>query len=284
MMTLNQAFKDWSAVPEHKIHAAATRMSVQKVLLAQYGDIDVTLIDKHYVTMIIKDCKVDHRQVVNAISVLCHILTWLHDSDAKVYPMPDFDYNITSIGREPAKTSTKKSALRVSPVQQVPAAPAVESAPTPEKEDNKQDTSMKKGQRVKRDDAYLRRPVVQIDKETHQEIARFDTASSAEKSLGIKNVLRAIDRCGSAGGFYWAFADEFTEGWKPEKRPRDYRRVVPEAVIAQKKTITKQKKTASSKQREFLKGIPDAILLEEMRRRENWHGSVTITTTVTETF
>ena len=40
------------------------------------------------------------------------------------------------------------------------------------------------------------------------------------------------------------------------------------------------------KQREFLRNIPDELILEELRCRKNWHGTVQYTTTITitETF
>ena len=158
---------------------------------------------------------------------------------------------------------------------------------------------VKREKKTVTDGQYLRRPVVQIDTTTLKEVARFDTAKAAEKALGIKNVLRAIDRCGISGGFHWAFADEFNEGWHPVKRERGYRRVVPQTVInahkatAQKKTRVIKKQTVSAvpssalpeKQREFLSQISDEILLEEIRSRANWHGTVSIdvTTTINET-
>lgn len=158
---------------------------------------------------------------------------------------------------------------------------------------------VKREKKTVTDGQYLRRPVVQIDTTTLKEVARFDTAKAAEKALGIKNVLRAIDRCGISGGFHWAFADEFNEGWHPVKRERGYRRVVPQTVInAHKATVQKKTRVIKKcidasvpssalpeKQREFLSQISDEILLEEIRSRANWHGTVSIdiTTTINET-
>ena len=44
--------------------------------------------------------------------------------------------------------------------------------------------------------------------------------------------------------------------------------------------------TLTDKQRDFLSKVSDEILLEEIRRRANWHGTVSIdvTTTINETF
>ncbi len=391
-MTLKQAFTQWAAIPDNKVLAAKNRTNMQKVLLEKHGSMDVTLIDRHFMDIVLKDCKVDHRAQVNACSVLCHVLTWLHGNDPKTYPAPDFDYNIASTKpiEQPAKVakakakSVEKPKVEVSePEVQVPAHDDTEDplqgidfsdekenlnhisvmqennttvkkpgkAPIPvaqldqktlavikiwpslseaERETgacnldravknarlaagffwcipenaetfkpNPKAKAAKREKKTVTDGQYLRRPVVQIDTTTLKEVARFDTAKAAEKALGIKNVLRAIDRCGISGGFHWAFADEFNADWHPVKRERGYRRVVPQTVInahkatAQKKTRVIKKHIDDSvsssslpeKQREFLSQISDEILLEEIRSRANWHGTVSInvTTTINET-
>lgn len=391
-MTLKQAFTQWAAIPDNKVLAAKNRTNMQKVLLEKHGSMDVTLIDRHFMDIVLKDCKADHRAQVNACSVLCHVLTWLHGNDPKTYPAPDFDYNIASTKptEQPAKVAKPKVKSVEKPKVEVSEsksqAPAQDDTEDPlqgidfsdEKENlnhisvmQENNTTVKKPGKapipvaqldpktlavikiwtsrseaeretgacnldravknarlaagffwcspentetfkpnpktkvVKRekktvtDGQYLRRPVVQIDTTTLKEVARFDTAKAAEKALGIKNVLRAIDRCGISGGFHWAFADEFNADWHPVKRERGYRRVVPQTVInahkatAQKKTRVIKKQTVSAapsptlpeKQREFLSQISDEILLEEIRSRVNWHGTVSIdvTTTINET-
>ena len=391
-MTLNQAFTQWAAIPDNKVLAAKNRTNMQKVLLEKHGSMDVTLIDRHFMDIVLKDCKADHRAQVNACSVLCHVLTWLHGNDPKIYPAPDFDYNIASTKpleqsvkvAKPKAKSVEKPKVEVSESKsQVPALDETEDplqgidfsdekenlnhisvmqennttvkkpgkAPIPvaqldqktlavikiwpslseaERETgacnldravknarlaagffwcipenaetfkpNPKAKVVKREKKTVTDGQYLRRPVVQIDTTTLKEVARFETAKAAEKALGIKNVLRAIDRCGISGGFHWAFADEFNEGWHPVKRERGYRRVVPQTVInahkatAQKKTRVIKKCIDASvpssalpeKQREFLSQISDEILLEEIRSRANWHGTVSIdvTTTINET-
>lgn len=391
-MTLKQAFTQWAAISDNKVLASKNRTNMQKVLLEKHGSMDVTLIDRHFMDIVLKDCKADHRAQVNACSVLCHVMTWLHGNDPKTYPAPDFDYNIASTKpiEQPAKVAKPKAKsvdnFKVEVSEPEVQVPVKEDAEDPlqgidfsdEKENlnhisvmQENNTTVKKAGRapisvaqldpktlavikiwpsrseaeretggsnldravknarlaagffwcspenvetfkpnpkakvVKKekktvtDGQYLRRPVVQIDTTTLKEVARFDTAKAAEKALGIKNVLRAIDRCGISGGFHWAFADEFNADWHPVKRERGYRRVVPQTVInahkatAQKKTrVIKQRIDASvpssalpEKQREFLSQISDEILLEEIRSRANWHGTVSIdvTTTINET-
>ena len=135
---------------------------------------------------------------------------------------------------------------------------------------------VKREKKTVTDGQYLRRPVVQIDTTTLKEVARFDTAKAAEKALGIKNVLRAIDRCGISGGFHWAFADEFRQEFVGKKKTRVIKKCIDASVPSS---------ALPEKQREFLSQISDEILLEEIRSRANWHGTVSIdvTTTINET-
>ena len=378
MLTLKEAFIQWSNLSENKVLAAKNRNNMQQVLFKVHASMDVSLIDRHFMDLVLKDCKADHRSQVNACSVLCHVMNWLHEKDPKTYPAPDFDYNIASVSsaQQPVKVAKSKAKRPVKAQPVVEQQETVESAeplkttnisedenhnnifdmkeikargkqPIPvaqldpktyevikvwesrsqaERElgacnldrairrkrmsagffwcnpedaenfhPNPNSQAVKIGKRNVGEGQYLRRPVVQIDATTHQEIARFDTAKAAEKSLGIRNVLRAIDRCGVAGGFYWAFADEFTTDWKPVKREKGYRRVIPQTVINSHKNNTPKKSsvkkadtpnTLTDKQRDFLSKVSDEILLEEIRRRVNWHGSVRIdvTTTINGTF
>lgn len=289
MTTFKQAYTQWCAIPENTALGAKTKIAVDKVLLSVCSDMDVTLIDRHYVESLLKGSKVkDHKLRVNAISILGHVLTWLHnEKDKKVYSLPDFNINIVSAieSAQEVQVST--------PIDKCVESP---SLPVSNKKElqTKYDSSMKsketanKEKKVKRDDQYLRRAVVQIDKKTLQEVARFDTAAAAEKQLHIKNVLRSIDRHGISGGYYWEFADLFKEGWQPTKRKKGYRREVPEEVIKAAVINKNASRTSSgkisAKQREFLQSIPDEIILEEIRRRDNWHGTISYITTVKETF
>lgn len=289
MMTFKQAYTQWCAIPENTALGAKTKIAVDKVLLDVCADMDVTLIDSHYVDMLLKNSKViDYGLRVNAISVLGHVLTWLHnEKDPEVYSLPDFTISIVSTGK-PANNATVSA-----PPQKVVKKP---SFPVSQKKESQLKTAKKmipkksvnKVKNPKRDGQYLRRSVVQIDMDTLQEVARFNTASAAERQLHIKNVLRSIDRHGTSGGYYWEFADLFKEGWQPTKRRQDYHREVPEAAIkvtAAKNVVTNDSSEMTiSQQREFLQFIPDAMILEEIRRRDNWHGTISYTTIVTETF
>ena len=289
MMTFKQAYTQWCAIPENTALGAKTKIAVDKVLLDVCADMDVTLIDSHYVDMLLKNSKViDYGLRVNAISVLGHVLTWLHnEKDPKTYPLPDFTISIVSTGKPANATFVSTSTQKVVKKPSFSVPQKKESQIKTDKTMNPKETANKE-KKVKNDGQYLRRSVVQIDMDTLQEVARFNTASAAERQLHIKNVLRSIDRHGTSGGYYWEFADLFKEGWQPTKRRQDYHREVPEAAIetaAAKNVVTNDSSEMTiAQQREFLQSIPDAMILEEIRRRDNWHGTISYTTIVTETF
>ena len=66
-------------------------------------------------------------------------------------------------------------------------------------------------------------PVVQIDKNTKLEIARYDSAEEAGRKVNIdagaiRGVCHKKENCYTAAGCYWAFANEFDSGeWEPQE-------------------------------------------------------------------
>ena len=102
-MTFREAHLQWSNIDRNHILAIKTRYAVNKVLMEKCGDMDVTLINKSFITLLMKDCKEDQSYKVNATSVLCHVLTWLHRKDPSLYQMPDFTYHIASVSSDVAR-------------------------------------------------------------------------------------------------------------------------------------------------------------------------------------
>lgn len=133
MMTLKEAFTEWSNLSENKVLAAKNRNNMQQVLFKAYASMDVSLIDRHFMDLVLKDCKADHRSQVNACSVLCHVMNWLHEKDPKTYPAPDFDYNIASVSsaQQPVKVA-KSKAKRLVKAQPVAEQPEVSEQETVE--------------------------------------------------------------------------------------------------------------------------------------------------------
>lgn len=268
-MTFKEAHTKWSSLQENQILAGKTRNAVYKVLMEKCGDMDVVLIDKNFVTLLMKDCKESQQFRVNAASILCHVLNWLHKESPSEYPAPDFTYSISNVGYSHADTDIDNGGVKKKVVVKTASEPkkniVVTTAITDNKTVNKKGRDMKKEEENTEKKAYQRRAVVQIDPTTLKEVARFDTAAAAEKVLSVKNVIRAITRNGLAGKYYWAFADEFTEDWQPVKSNI---RIFGRVAAPKKSTLS-------------LADISDDDLYAEIKRRGNWHGDIVIEKKIT---
>ena len=65
------------------------------------------------------------------------------------------------------------------------------------------------------------RPVAQIDPNTLEVVKLWSGITTAASQLGIKNIDRAIQRCGLAGGFFWCDEkdiDSFQPGTRAERK------------------------------------------------------------------
>lgn len=65
-MTFREAHIQWSNIDRNHILVIKTRYAVNKVLMEKCGDMDVTLINKSFITLLMKDCKEDQSYKVNA--------------------------------------------------------------------------------------------------------------------------------------------------------------------------------------------------------------------------
>ena len=51
MLTLKEAFTEWSNLSENKVLAAKNRNNMQQVLFKAYASMDVSLIDRHFMDL-----------------------------------------------------------------------------------------------------------------------------------------------------------------------------------------------------------------------------------------
>lgn len=207
-MTLKQAFTQWAAIPDNKVLAAKNRTNMQKVLLEKHGSMDVTLIDRHFMDIVLKDCKADHRAQVNACSVLCHVLTWLHGNDPKTHPAPDFDYNIASTKpieqpvkvAKPKAKSVEKPKVEVSePEVQVPVKEETEDPLqgidfSDEKENLNHISVMQENNTTVKRSGKAPIPVAQLDPKTLAVIKIWTSRSEAERERQVPAILTVPSR------------------------------------------------------------------------------------------
>lgn len=274
-MTLKQAHTQWSAVPKHTVWAIKTRNYFQKVLLDHCGEIDVTLIDKHYIELLLKDCKESQKFRVNAISVLCHLLTWLHDREPEVYPAPDFTLDIASFGRKYTDEQAVSPSSRPSVSEKRPSTPTTSN-------NSKKEKAMEVSEKKIKKTANASRVIIQLDPSTLKEVARFGSATEAAKTIGIIDVSKPARTHTPGGGFYWAYVDEYNEEWKPapvKSRKGISNKVNNGTAIASHQAHhrpTPESIKVSAHVVKVLSEASDDVLLAEIQRRANWHGDFTI--------
>ena len=97
--------------------------------------------------------------------------------------------------------------------------------------------------------------VVQIDTNTLQPIKLWKSASEVQRVLGIKNIKRAIERKGVAGGYHWCYAGE-EEHFKPSEIQKEGR------VLRQEKPVETVRTTDVT-----LTMYSDQQLADELARR-----------------
>ena len=187
MMTLKQAFASWSMTQENMALAAKSRDAVQKILLKKYGDIDLEQVTETFARRLFSRCKKRQELKAKAASVLVNLLSWGCDHDYCQHPT--FDYSVCNSDKKAQSETNKETKTEK----------AMEEKTT-------QDVSI-----------LSRRPVAQIDPKTLQVIQVWPSVFRAHSELNIKNIERAIQRHGIAGGFFWADENE-APSFKPAIR------------------------------------------------------------------
>lgn len=142
---------------------------------------------------------------------------------------------------------------------------------------------------------------VQIDMQTLKPIKTWRSIFEAQKELGVRNISRAIDRRGVAGGYYWCNAGEEAD-FKPNKASAV--QVVAEAKKKEKKPVTKKKSVSEvnvpnittappqykpyailpngcvvMQERAGISTFSNDELIAEMKRR-GWKGQITMTVNI----
>lgn len=202
-MTFKEAFSQWSELPEFKVLATKNRANVQRVLMDVCGDTDVTLIKRQFVEkLLLKTAVTEHKAKVNAISVLVHILVWLHGQDPKHYSSPNFDYSICAVKPESFQVSEQKKGVKSISSEAVKSRKTEQIPLTAKKTRGKQPL-----------------PVAQLDATTLQVIKIWPSRIQVERELGAQNIDRAVKRKRIAVGFFWCNPEDVTT-FQPNPRSK----------------------------------------------------------------
>lgn len=149
-----------------------------------------------------------------AASVMIHVLTWANDMDEE-NPKPCFSFSeLTALPSK--KTAVPEQHVREEPKQKAADQPKPEPRPVVTVTVVERAPAEKRGKRQER-------LICQIDPGTMKVIKIWPHGYRIKEELGICNVVRAIERCGLAGDYYWSYADDantFKDRLAERKRQR----------------------------------------------------------------
>jgi hypothetical protein len=152
----------------------------------------------------LQQANADKGDKVQAASVMVHVLNYAHQQEPDLNPAPTFTHS-DIVNYEGMKPSKMVQAMESARGQSPDSCDVKVQSPDIERPLVK----VKPAAKAKREGELARRTgtppksVVQLDAETLKPIKVWKSCNAAQNGLGIKNVQRAISRCGISGGFYW---------------------------------------------------------------------------------
>lgn len=261
----------------------------------------------------LQQANADKGDKVQAASVMVHVLNYAHQQEPDLNPAPTFTHT-DIVNFEGMKPSKMVQAMESARGQSPDSCDVKVQSPGIERPLVK----VKPAAKAKREGELARRTgtppksVVQLDADTLKPIKVWKSCNAAQNGLGIKNVQRAISRCGISGGFYWCRPGD-EETFKPaDKRTHNGGRKAKTKSIDKPKyesVLAKDKKELMRKvfdgperpqpdlqtavieaQQEFEEEIVNHVegvlrnctqeeLIAELRRR-SWKGILHITQTI----
>lgn len=254
----------------------------------------------------LQQANADKGDKVQAASVMVHVLNYAHQQEPDLNPAPTFTHTdiVNFEGMKPSKM--------VQAIEKIEAEKATAEIKEPL-------VKVKPAAKAKREGELARRTgtppksVVQLDADTLKPIKVWKSCNAAQNGLGIKNVQRAISRCGISGGFYWCRPGD-EETFKPaDKRSKNGGKAKPkkaavkvttnapktESILAEKRELLhkvfdsperQQPETLAEACKNFQEAINEHVdqvlqhcsqdeLIAELRRR-SWKGVLHITQTI----
>ena len=277
-MTISQAFTQWAVAPRNTVLAAKSREPVRRVLMKQWGDIDLEQFSETFARRIFRESREPLELQVKAASILVHVLQW--GGNHGHCKRPTFTYDIASeeyhkaheqqpSPAEPPSTTAPKNKSDMKQTE-TPAA----SGEAPETSNLQAET---KRPRQKGPRGQAPRPVTQIDHQTLQPLQQFPTIREAAETVGClaSNIHRAVSQLRSAGGYYWCDpenAPQFADLMARKKITPTARRAIAATINkGRQKQVDNAKaekaKTEQKQQPAALAAFTDRDLCDELRRR-----------------
>ena len=235
-MTLSEAFKKWCEAPRNMALANTYRTAIQSVLMKRYADTELCLIDEEFARNIFAGSDAAQETKSRAASILVYLLQWGGDNGH--CRRPSFDYTISrkpevqqpkpkrkvkpQVNTEDTESKSVESVGDKKEADQTTPDPSYSGGETsggdepsgkPEASDKTAAASPPelggdRGGLKKRTIRKVDDDICQLDPKTLEVVKKWPHAHRIMQELGIGNVVRAIERCGQAGGFYWTYSKD----------------------------------------------------------------------------
>lgn len=268
-VTIQQAFKSWSMQKENITLAARNREAVRSVLMKRHQDLTLDRITPDIAREIFSKSKDRPELKTKAASTLVHLMNW--GAERGYCQRPAFSYEIGSEGKK-EKTKEVKPLVKVTVIPQDTDLD-YKSGTEPETDiQTKNNMTMEKQQTRK--GGRQPRKVCQLNAETLEVIASYDSIKEACEKNGIKKLNGALSKHQKAGGYYWCYAGQESTfvPLERQQKPQKPRKEKPTTAAAS----PSRTQTPSGKS---LADYSDKEIIEEIRRRE-WKGSFSFVTTI----
>lgn len=236
-MKLDDAYNAWGGQSENRELAQKTKTLFRKMWWWIHTNKPCNYYTLPVLARALQQANGAQSDKVKAASVMCHVLNYAHNVDPEGNNKPDFIFsdivNYTGEkddrGQVPGSQQQMTGDRSLAEQTREDALPGTRPLSSPANDEPL--VKVKPAAKAKRMVELAKRDggeaatkaakaVVQLDAETLQVIKVWPSCFAAQKEMGIKNVQRAISRCGIAGGFYWCRPGD-EEDFKPlEKRGR----------------------------------------------------------------
>ena len=288
-MTIKEAWDAWSKETDNQTLANKSRLAFSSVVLKNYGDMDLSEINKENAETIIGSKLMSHEYKVKAASILAKLLWFgFYHNLCKA---PRFEYqDILPLATEPPAPSPFVK-RKVKTAQEV-----FDMVTTPREPKNKIEKLASKlpAPPPKKKGGRPGDKVCKISPDTFEVMETFDSITEAQQQMGGIDLHKALYKGYKCHDFYWCkkpnlktFTDNLkakqakAEAKKPEKRKERVAKIKAEREAVVKKSRKEFEQALSDTVSNVLAKATLNELLQEIQRRgaEN-HINITITITL----
>lgn len=209
-MNLNEAYLGWQQVKDNGQFYVKTRNDFRKAWLMLPTNKPCSYYSKDVLGEALAASQETEGAKVRAASVMIQVLTWAHDQEPKENPKVKFTLDdLMAYVRGEVKAEDKAGSLGDRHQgDDTPQEPVPDGVPdSSEKPDEPMPEPEKTAEGGKHPGGRPTKPVCQIDPDTLEVIATFDSCNAAMQATGASNIDRAVARVRKSAGFYWSTPD-----------------------------------------------------------------------------